>query len=121
MDRQDNFAEKSEVVLQRKDLGCGSNDIYRETGMLLKPDNQFEPWLCRILHAIGARPIGIDIGPLSGERFEYYERNLNSPNSLEGIPDNSVDLANAKQLFDSPFLIYRLGINPQELRQNLLP
>ena len=101
-------------------MGCGSNNPCLEGGYIFN-DPQFEPHLCRVLHLLGAKPIGIDIGSLEGELFQHYRLNLNSSDSLRDIPDGSIDLANACQLFDSSFLRSRLKINPEELKRNLLP
>ena len=100
------------------DLGCGSNNPYLEGGIFFK-DSQFEPWLCRGLHILRFKPIGIDIGDLDKEEFEHYNTNLVHPNSLHMMSDNSIDLVNAHQFFDSPFLNLSLKANISELKLNL--
>jgi hypothetical protein len=102
------------------DLGCGSNNP-RIEGDIYFSDRQFEPWLCRTLKVLGANPIGMDIGPLAGEEFEHYWTELTQPDSLKIIPDNSIDLVNACQLFDSPFLKKVIKVSGMELKKHLLP
>lgn len=84
------------------DLGCGS------TGGTYESDEwgddqyrQWEPWLCRILHELGAKPIGIDVGELVNEDFEHYSLNLLTPNSLQIIQDESVDMVYTSSFYDS--------------------
>lgn len=100
------------------DLGCGSNTYQIESGDFV--DRTFEPWLCRSLNYIGAKPIGVDIGDLTSETFEKIQTNLLNSNCLEIIPDNSIDLAHASQLFTSSFLLLR-GISPSKLYDNIIP
>jgi len=105
------------------DLGCGSNNPYLE-GMGDFNDRMFEPWLCRGLLELGANPIGIDIGDLSKEKFEHYQLNLLEPNSLHFIPDNSIDIANSHELFNSPYLNFEhMGLNSsgKKLKEILIP
>lgn len=99
------------------DLGCGSHSGTYESREF-KPQT-WEPWLCRALLSLGANPIGIDIGDLSKERFEHYQANLLSENSLEMILPHSVDIANAELLYDSPTLEEMWG--SRNLRSLLLP
>jgi hypothetical protein len=108
------------------DLGCGStgetydSDINRKnfkTGKDTQPNQNgkpwerpefirsFEPWFCRALHELGAECLGVDYGKLTGEEFEHLDyTDLLDPNALDSIQDNSIDLANARLLFDSPQL-----------------
>lgn len=91
---------KDKVIL---DLGCGSNgetedlELNWEMGI-------WQPWLCRFLQGLGAHPIGMDAGNLLGEKFESYRVNLLDPNSLDNVPDNSVDLVHSRLLYCSPNL-----------------
>jgi hypothetical protein len=59
----------------------------------------YKPWLCRILYHMGANPIAVDLGKFRNEPFIAYSADLSQPNALRMIPDNSVDLANAKMFF----------------------
>lgn len=62
----------------------------------------FEPWFCRILEALGAEPVGVDRGDLSGETFEHYRVDLGAPRALEFLPDHSFDGVQDSRLFGSP-------------------
>ncbi|MBW2975812.1 hypothetical protein KY347_00030 [Candidatus Woesearchaeota archaeon] len=99
------------------DLGCGCNyPAFESEGGPW--DSMYEPWLCRGLHLLGANPIGVDYDALSGEKFKHYEVDLTASDSLSMIPDESVDLANARQLFSSVWL-GRRGKNSEDLRRNI--
>ena len=63
---------------------------------------QFEPWFCRILHEIGADPVGVDLGNLDGESFEHYNVNLGQPGALNFLADHSFDAVHDSRLFGSP-------------------
>jgi hypothetical protein len=63
---------------------------------------QFEPWFCRILLALGAVPVGIDLGNLEGETFEHYHVDLGQPGALYFLPDHSFDAVHDSRLFGSP-------------------
>jgi SAM-dependent methyltransferase len=111
------------------DLGCGSNGgtVDYEIGFMIFPNNKtirgtnpFEPWLCRVLHLIGAKPVGIDIGSLDGEAFEHYNIDLREDGCLGEFPDFSFDVVNATQFFNSPsFDCISGGING--LKANIEP
>jgi hypothetical protein len=102
------------------DLGCGSENPHLEDAF--HPDTMYEPWMCRALHLLGAYPIGIDIGTLKGEKFRHREyTDLSLPGSLDFIPDASVDMANATQLFSSTHLSLHLKISPEMLGKILYP
>lgn len=84
------------------DLGCGS-----KTSKDNIVSRSFEPWFCRTLVELGAKPIGIDIEPKNGEVFEYHQADLiDSP--LAFIESSSIDIAHASDLFDSPRLYREL-------------
>jgi hypothetical protein len=63
---------------------------------------QFEPWFCRILLELGAKPVGIDLGNLDGEAFEYHHVDLGQPGALSFLPDHSFDAVQDSRLFGSP-------------------
>jgi hypothetical protein len=63
---------------------------------------QFEPWFCRILLELGAHPVGIDMGNLDGETFEYYLVDLGQPGALNFLADHSFDAVHDSRLFGSP-------------------
>lgn len=112
-----NFLEGKIEGKKILDLGCGSNTKSIEGEIC---DRTFEPWLCRSLNYLGANSIGVDIGDLTSERFEKIQTTLLNPNSLENIPDNSVDLAHASQLFTSSFL-WKQNISSSKLYETIIP
>jgi hypothetical protein len=63
---------------------------------------KFEPWCCRILLASDAQPVGVDIGNLEGEAFEYYEVDLGLKGALDILPSHSFDGIQDSRLFGSP-------------------
>ena len=63
---------------------------------------QFEPWFCRILLALDAHPVGVDIGDLDGETFEHYRVDLGREGALNFFPDHSFDGIQDSRLFGSP-------------------
>jgi len=99
------------------DLACGSNtskapsSIYINTpfgekririSKTEKYTTQFEPWFCRILLALGAHPIGIDLGDLESEAFEHYRVDLGQGGALDFLPSHSFDAIQDSRLFGSP-------------------
>ena len=99
------------------DLGCGSNtskapaSIYINTPFgekrihvsdTEKYTAQFEPWFCRILLALGAHPVGIDLGDLDNEEFEHYRVDLGQREALDFMPGHSFDAIQDSRLFGSP-------------------
>ncbi len=82
------------------DLGCGSTGGSIDSTL----SGGWEPWLCRALRELGAKPIGIDAGNLAAEEFEHYSLDLLQPRSLSFLPDHSIDIAVAFNLFNSPHL-----------------
>lgn len=89
------------------DLGCGSVNSEDKHG------SDYEPWLCRFLHEAGYNIIGIDLAEQKDESFEHYSTNLARRESLNFLASNSVDIANARQLFDSPTLLRLLNRTEQ--------
>ncbi len=98
---------ENKVIL---DLGCGSNKGTYESRQW--GGAQWKPWLCRTLYALGAQPLGIDIGNLAGEQFSHYQRNLARKNALKGIRSSSVDVVCAFSFLDSPGLELCIDNNP---------
>ncbi len=82
------------------DIACGSNSSRSPvTGRLTA---EFEPWMCRLLVALGARPVGIDIGDLDGEAFEHLRVDLGVPGALDFLATGSFDAIHESRLFGSP-------------------
>jgi len=82
------------------DLGCGSVYTTGESAV----GRGYPPWLCRALHQLKARVIGIDWNPQDSEEFESYKIDLYHHNSLKQFYGREFDLACAFSLFDSPSL-----------------
>jgi hypothetical protein len=62
----------------------------------------FEPWFCRLAAAMGAHPVGVDRGDLTGESFEHYHVDLGAPEALDFLPSHSFDAVQDSRLFGSP-------------------
>jgi hypothetical protein len=95
------------------DLGCGCTVPVPIGGEHDGFDRMYEPWLCRYLLELGINHIGVDIGPNIADKFNFHRADLTEPSALDFIPSSSIDIANAHQLFDSPFLLHviRFGGN----------
>jgi hypothetical protein len=90
-------AVRDQVVL---DIACGSNSSRSpDTGQVTFA---FEPWMCRLLAALGAKPVGLDIGDLDRERFSHYRVDLGVGGALEFLPSGSFDAIHESRLFGSP-------------------
>jgi hypothetical protein len=76
----------------------------------------FEPWLCRILSALDAQPVGIDIGDLSGESFECHQADLGRAGALDFLPHHSFDAVHDSRLFGSPEFTARFPDRAEALR-----
>ena len=82
------------------DIACGSSSSRSPvTGQLTAA---FEPWMCRLLLELGARPVGIDIGDLAGEAFEHHSVDLGATGALDFLPPGSFDAVHESRLFGSP-------------------
>ena len=101
------------------DLGCGHN-LSEEERTNPNIGRQQEPWLCRALHDLGAKVIGIDYGNLDGELFEHYQTDLLRQGLPSEISDNFIDLANAYNLFSS-FRIKYIEGKSDEAKERLIP
>jgi hypothetical protein len=99
------------------DIACGSNTSKAPTTIHIRTPfrkkvihpalkegytAQFEPWFCRILLALDAHPVGVDIGDLDGEAFEHYQADLGREGALDFFPDHSFDGIQDSRLFGSP-------------------
>ena len=96
------------------DLGCGISN-FEDAFMVQERLRRFEPWLLRLLAYSGIegfKGIGIDIGRLKDEPFEFFQTDLYDENSLSMIKSESVNVVNACFLFNSPYLVYSvLGVS----------
>ena len=82
------------------DIACGS-DSSRSPVTGLRT-TAFEPWMCRLLRELGARPVGIDIGDLEDEAFEHHRVDLGVPGGLDFLATGSFDAVHESRLFGSP-------------------
>jgi hypothetical protein len=55
-----------------------------------------------MLLALGAHPVGVDLGDLTGEAFTRYQVDLGKPGALDFLPDHSFDGVQDSRLFGSP-------------------
>jgi hypothetical protein len=113
------------------DLACGSNtskapssfDVdtpFRRQRIRLRSADeyspQFEPWFCRILLALGADPVGIDLGDLDSEEFEHYRVDLGQSGALDFMPAHSFDAIQDSRLFGSPEFTSQFPTETDRLR-----
>lgn len=104
------------------DLGCGAKrnsppTAYRKEDEGKGVFDSFQPYLCRAIHLMGGRAIGIDFGNLSDEPFEHYKKDLTETNCLDNFASDSVDVAVERAFFSSPSLIYHNFITKSLLPQ----
>ena len=94
------------------DLGCGSFNNPDEGGPWGSP-RKYEPWFCRALQIIGAKPEGVDnhTEGLDKENFEHHHLDLTKRDALKDIPSDSFDAVTSSLLTDnaSTNLIKQLG------------
>jgi hypothetical protein len=82
------------------DIACGSSSSRSPiTGLVTA---EFEPWMCRLLLALGAQPVGLDIGDLAGEAFEHHRVDLGVAGALDFLATGSFDAVHESRLFGSP-------------------
>ncbi len=112
------------------DIACGSNTSKAPT--LVDVDSpfgkqtisnstegytaQFEPWFCRVLLELGAEPLGVDLGDLTGEAFEHHAVDLGQVGALDFLPAHSFDAVQDSRLFGSPEFTARFPEQADRLR-----
>lgn len=72
------------------DLGCGS-----KTSAITESASGagvYEPWMCRALLLVGARPVGVDVESLDDEPFTHYQRDLTNARALTDLQADSFDV-----------------------------
>jgi hypothetical protein len=82
------------------DIACGSNSS--RSPVTGERTAAFEPWMCRLLVELGARPVGIDIGDLADEAFVHHQVDLGVPGALDFLATGSFDAVHESRLFGSP-------------------
>ncbi|MBP7058301.1 hypothetical protein KBB06_03125 [Candidatus Gracilibacteria bacterium] len=104
------------------DLGCGNNGGTAENADF---DSRYQPWFCRILQELGAKPIGIDMGNLDGEPFEHFQEDLAAESPLKTLPPQYADAVFADDFYHSPQLIemkiQNRSLDIRNLRQRIFP
>ena len=99
------------------DIACGSSSSRSPvTGLRTAA---FEPWMCRLLAELGARPVGIDIGDLAGEAFEHHRVDLGLPGALDFLATGSFDAIHESRLFGSPEFRAAHGDATERIRREI--
>jgi hypothetical protein len=97
----DAFGSLSAIGGQRiLDIASGSNSS--RSPVSRRRSVEFEPWMCRLLLALGAHPVAVDIGDLDGEQSEHHRVDLGVAGALDFLPDASFDAIHESRLFGSP-------------------
>ncbi len=99
------------------DIACGSNSSRSPVSGGRTPE--FEPWMCRLLLELGARPVGIDIGDLAGEAFEHHRVDLGVPGALDFLAAGSFDAIHESRLFGSPEFRAAYGSGAERIRREI--
>ena len=99
------------------DIACGSNSS--RSPVTGRRTAEFEPWMCRLLVALGARPVGIDIGDLVDEAFMHHPVDLGSPGALDFLATGSFDAVHESRLFGSPEFRAAHGRATERIRREI--
>jgi hypothetical protein len=99
------------------DIACGSNSS--RSPVTGQPTAEFEPWMCRLLVALGARPVGIDIGDLADEAFVHHQVDLGVPGALDFLATGSFDAVHESRLFGSPEFRAAHGRATERIRREI--
>ena len=112
------FGPLSTIQGQRVlDIACGSNSSRSPTTG--RRTAEFEPWMCRLLLELRARPVGIDIGDLDGESFEHHRVDLGIPGALDFLATESFDAVHESRLFGSPEFRSAHGRDTERIRREI--
>lgn len=99
------------------DIACGSNSS--RSPVTSRRTAEFEPWMCRLLLELGARPVGVDIGDLAGEAFEHHRVDLGVPGALDILASGSFDAIHESRLFGSPEFRAAYGRRTEAVRREI--
>ena len=114
----DAFGSLSAIAsLSVLDIACGSSSSRSPVTGIQTPE--FEPWMCRLLLALGASPVGLDIGDLAGEAFEHHRVDLGVPGALDFLPGGSFDAIHESRLLGSPEFRAAYGPDTQRVRREV--
>ena len=105
---------RGQIVL---DIACGSNSS--RSPVTGRRTAEFEPWMCRLLVALGARPVGIDIGDLVDEAFVHHPVDLGVPGALDFLATGSFDAVHESRLFGSPEFRAAHGRATERIRREI--
>ena len=99
------------------DIACGSSSSRSPaTGLRTA---EFEPWMCRLLVELGARPVGIDIGDLDDEAFVHHRVDLGIPGALDFLATGAFDAIHESRLFGSPEFRSAHGSATERIRREI--
>ena len=107
-------ATRDQAVL---DIACGSNSS--RSPITGQQTAEFEPWMCRLLVGLGARPVGIDIGDLTDEPFVHHRVDLGLPGALDFLATGSFDALHESRLFGSPEFRAAYGRSSDRIRREI--
>jgi hypothetical protein len=114
----DAFGSLSPVAgLRILDIASGSNSS--RSPVSGRESVEFEPWMCRLLQALGARPVAVDIGDLDGEIFEHHRVDLGVMGALDFLAAGSFDAIHESRLFGSPEFRETHGRDAERVRAEL--
>jgi SAM-dependent methyltransferase len=99
------------------DIACGSRSS--RSPVTARQTSEFEPWMCRLLLELGARPVGLDIGDLAGEVFEHHRVDLGVRGALDFLPTGSFDAIHESRLFGSPEFRSAHGPATERIRREI--
>jgi SAM-dependent methyltransferase len=99
------------------DIACGSNSS--RSPVTGRRTADFEPWMCRLLVALAARPVGIDIGDLADEAFAHHQVDLGVPGALDFLATGSFDAVHESRLFGSPEFRAAHGRATERIRREI--
>jgi hypothetical protein len=99
------------------DIACGSSSS--RSPVTGRRTSEFEPWMCRLLLGLGARPVGVDIGDNAGEAFEHHRLDLGVPGALEFLATGSFDAIHESRLFGSPEFRAAHGPSTEAIRSEI--
>lgn len=98
------------------DLACGSRNYTDDkTG-------SYEPWMCRLLLHLGAKPLGVDLTEQRGEAFDWKQADLTEPNALDILKDEMFDAAYicAFPTRKAIHAVHKKGLSWPDMREEIL-
>jgi hypothetical protein len=99
------------------DIACGSSSS--RSPVTGRRTAEFEPWMCRLLVALGAHPVGLDIGEITDETFEHHRVDLGVSGALDYLATGSFDAIHESRLFGSPEFRSAHGSATERVRREI--